>query len=87
MGFDAGHRGFCLELLATHNGIEGKAAENTLDGLLDSDYEIYPKAELNLPGLKAVLELRADMGYMKQPLPPVDKYLDLSYYNRAVEKF
>jgi ABC-type nitrate/sulfonate/bicarbonate transport system substrate-binding protein len=85
--FDTGHRGFCLELLATHNGIEGKAAEDTLDALLDWDYGIYPKAALNLPGLKAVLELRAEMGYMKQPLPPLDNYIDLSYYNRAVETF
>jgi ABC-type nitrate/sulfonate/bicarbonate transport system substrate-binding protein len=83
--FDIKNRASCLELLATHNGIEGKAAEKTLDALLDSDYGIYPKAELNLPGLKAVLELRAEMGYLKQPLPPIDKYIDLSYYNRAVE--
>ena len=83
--FDIKNRASCLELLAIHNGIEGKAAEETLDALLDSDYGIYPKAELNLPGLKAVLELRAEMGYLKQPLPPVDKYIDLSYYDRAIE--
>jgi len=40
---------------------------------------------LNLPGLKAVLELRSEMGFLKQPLPPVEKYIDLSYYNRAIE--
>ena len=83
--FDIKNRVFCLELLARHNGIEGKAAEETLDGLLDSDYGMYPKAELNLPGLNAVLELRVEMGYIEQSLPPVDKYIDLSYYNRAVE--
>ena len=83
--FDMKNRASCLQLLGTHNGIERKAAEETLDVLLDSDYGIYPKAELNLPGLKAVLELRAEMGYLKQPLPPVDKYVDLSYYNRAVK--
>jgi len=83
--FDIRNRASCLELLATHNGIEGKAAEETLDALLDSDYGMYPKAELNIPGLRAVLKLRAEMGYLKQPLPPAGKYLDLSYYNRAVE--
>ena len=83
--FDIKNRVSCLEILATHNGLEGKAAEETLDVLLDSDYGLYPKAELNLPGLKAVLELRAEMGYLKQPLAPAEKYIDLSYYNRAIE--
>jgi hypothetical protein len=49
------------------------------------DYGLYPKAELKLAGLKSVLELRAEMGFLKQPLPPVEKYIDLSYYNEAVE--
>jgi len=25
------------------------------------------------------------MGYLEQPLPPAQKYIDLSYYNRAIE--
>ena len=83
--FDIKNRASCLELLATHNALEGKAAEETLEALVDSDYGLYPKAELNLPGLSAVLELRAEMGYLKQPLPPVERYIDLSYYNVAVE--
>ena len=83
--FDVRNRASCLNLLATHNGLEGKAAEETLDALLDSEYGLYPKAELNLAGLKSVLELRAEMGFLKQPLPLAEKYIDLSYYNRAVE--
>ncbi|HEX6768377.1 MAG TPA: ABC transporter substrate-binding protein, partial [Candidatus Binatia bacterium] len=83
--FDIKNRESCLELLAKHNGLQGKTAAETLNSLLDSERGIYPKAELNLPGLKAVLELRAEMGFLKQPLPPVQKYIDLSYYDRAVE--
>jgi len=83
--FDIRNRDSCLDLLAAYNGLKGKAAEETLDALLDSDYGLYPKSELNLPGLKAVLDLRAEMGYLKQPLPPAEKYVDLSYYNRAIE--
>jgi len=61
--FDIRNRDSCLDLLAAYNGLKGKAAEETLDALLDSDYGLYPKSELNLPGLKAVLDLRAEMGY------------------------
>jgi ABC-type nitrate/sulfonate/bicarbonate transport system substrate-binding protein len=84
--FDNKNRASCLELLTKHNGLQGKAVEETLDALLDSDYGLYPKAELNLPGLKSVFELRAEMGFLKPPLPPVEKYIDLSYYDRAVRK-
>jgi len=82
--FEPKNRTQCLELLSKHSAIEGKPAEETLDALLDPAYGIYPKAELNLPGLAAVLELRAEMGYLKRPLPPVEKYFDLSYYKSAV---
>jgi len=81
--FDPKNRAQCIELLGKHNGIEGKSAEETLDALLDSAYGIYPKAELNLPGVAAVLELRAEMGYLEPPLPPAEKYVDLSFYQRA----
>jgi ABC-type nitrate/sulfonate/bicarbonate transport system substrate-binding protein len=83
--FDVKNRATCLQLLAAHNGLQGKTAEETLNAMLDLDYGLYPKAELNLAGLKSVLELRAEMGFLKQPLPPVEKYIDLSYYNEAVE--
>jgi ABC-type nitrate/sulfonate/bicarbonate transport system substrate-binding protein len=82
--FDPKNRVHCLEFLDKHNGIQGQAAEYTLDALLDPGYGIYPKAELNLPGVASVLELRAEMGYLQRPLPSVEKYIDLSYYERAV---
>ena len=83
--FNSANRASCLDILATHNGLAANAADETLDALLDSGYGLYPKAALNLPGLKSVLDLRAEMGYLKPPLPPVEKYVDLSYYKRAIE--
>jgi len=83
--FDIKNHASCLELLAKHNGLQEKAAEETLDALLDSRYGLYPIAELNIPGLKSVLELRMEMGYLKPPLPAVEKYLDLSYYGQLPE--
>lgn len=82
--FDPRNRQRCLDLLEKHNGIKGSSAEKTLDALLDPKDGIYPKAELNLPGITAALDLRAEMGYLKRPVPPVDKYVDLSYYRKAV---
>jgi ABC-type nitrate/sulfonate/bicarbonate transport system substrate-binding protein len=82
--FDIENRPTCLELLGKYNDLEGKAAEETLNALLDSDYGMYPNAAVNIAGLKSVIDLRAEMGFLKAPLPPVEKFIDLSYYERAV---
>jgi hypothetical protein len=33
-----------------------------------------------------VLELRAEMGFLNPPVPPVEKYIDLSYCDAAIER-
>jgi ABC-type nitrate/sulfonate/bicarbonate transport system substrate-binding protein len=81
--FDPKNRPEALQLLAQHSGIQAAAAENTLDALLDPDHGMYPAAELNVPGIESALELRAEMDFIKRPLPPVEKYFDLSYYRAA----
>ena len=82
--FDPRNRQSCLDLLAKHGEIKGSSVEETLDALLDPKHGIYPKAELNLLGIAAVLELRAEMDYLTPLVPPPGKYLDLSYYRKAV---
>jgi ABC-type nitrate/sulfonate/bicarbonate transport system substrate-binding protein len=82
--FDPKNRQACLDLLAAKGGIEGPAAERTLNALLDSTHGLYPKAELNVPGIAVALELRAEMGHLTTPVPPPEKYIDLSYYQKAL---
>lgn len=82
--FDPKNRKDCLDLLMKHNGINRSSAEDTLDALLDPRNGLHPKAELNLAGITAVLELRAEIGYLMPPVPPAQKYVDLSYYRQAV---
>jgi ABC-type nitrate/sulfonate/bicarbonate transport system substrate-binding protein len=81
--FNPSNRRACLDLLKKHSGLDEKRAENTLATLLEPDRGLYPDAKLNIPGLTAVLTLRAEMGYLQPPLPPAEKYIDLSYYRRA----
>jgi ABC-type nitrate/sulfonate/bicarbonate transport system substrate-binding protein len=82
--FYLNNRAACLKLLMKHNRIKRSSAEKTLDALLDSKNGLHPNAELNLPGVAAVLELRAEMGHLQRPLPSPEKYVDLSYYRKAV---
>lgn len=82
--FDPAKRGVCLDLLARHNDIHERAAERTLDFLLDPHHGLYPTAALNRAGVEAVLDLRADLGYLTRPIAAVEKYIDLSFYQAAM---
>jgi ABC-type nitrate/sulfonate/bicarbonate transport system substrate-binding protein len=82
--FDPKNRKDCLDLLMKHDGIKRSSAEDTLDALLDPKNGLHPEAELNLAGITAVAELRAEMGYLMRPVPPPEKYVDLSYYRRVI---
>lgn len=82
--FKRANRWACLALLARHNGLSGAAAERTLDGLLDPAHGLYPTAALNLAGVEAALKLRMELGYCSSPARPVEKYVDLSYYRKAL---
>lgn len=82
--FDPRHREHCLDLLVKHNGLTPTVARETLTALLDRRNGLYPEAKLNVPGIAAALDLRAEMGFLERPLPPVDKYIDTSYYQRAM---
>ena len=82
--FERRNRRACLDILARHNEIHALAAEHTLDALLDPEHGLYPKAAVNLSGVAAALDLRAELGYLARPVPPVQKYVDLSYYRKAL---
>jgi ABC-type nitrate/sulfonate/bicarbonate transport system substrate-binding protein len=82
--FDSRNRRSCLDILARHNEMDTLAAEHTLDGLLHPEHGLYPEAALNMSGVLAALELRAEMGYLARPIPSVEKYVDQSYYQKAV---
>ncbi len=82
--FKRQNRPVCLNILARHNGIDGPVAEKTLAALLDPEHGLYPKAALNTPGINAALEVRAAMGYLRRPIPPVEKYIDLAYHRKAL---
>ena len=82
--FEPRNRRACSKLLEKHHELDQARGERTLIAMLDPDSGLYPYAELNLPGISVALALREEMGYLKLPLPPVEKYIDLSYYQQAL---
>ena len=82
--FERPNRRACLDILARYNEIDGTAAEHTLDALLHPKHGLYANCVLNMSGVTAALELRAELGYLTHPIPPVEKYVDLSYHRTAL---
>jgi ABC-type nitrate/sulfonate/bicarbonate transport system substrate-binding protein len=82
--FDPANRDSCLRLLKQHMGLDEKRGAIALASILDPRHGLYPDAALNIPGVAAALELRAEMGYLAVPSPAVDRYIDPSYYRKAL---
>lgn len=45
-----------------------------------------PKAVIDVRGIEVVMQLRAEAGLLNTPLPPAEKYYNMKYYNRALQK-
>jgi hypothetical protein len=52
--------------------------------LLDPKQGFDPKAAIDLEGVRRVLTLRSEYGRPSKPLADPMKYLDLTYYDRAL---
>lgn len=61
-------------------------AEKTYGVLLAPRNGLLKKARIDLDGVKTVLKLRSEYGEPKKALTDPGKYVDLSYYRRAVGK-
>lgn len=83
--FAPGNREEGAALLARRAELPPDAARRTMEeSILDPRFGIIPDARLNTEGLATVIALRGEMGFLKPPLPGVDKYYDPRYFERAV---
>ena len=81
------HRAEMIRLLAGRFKLSPAVAEGTYQALMASGSGMTPDARLSMEGFKAVLALRAEIEGMWGGTPPApDKYLDLSYYERALRR-
>ncbi len=75
-----------VAILANRQKISPEVASRLLSQEMDPTTGIITKAAIDVKGLEAVLKLRWEMNLLKTAVPPVEKYYDLTYYNRAVQK-
>lgn len=83
--FDPANRADCVRLLMAQLKLSHSEAEKTYVLLLDPQIGYTPDARLSMEGFRATLALRAEIENKSAAPPPPDKYLDLSYYERAMK--
>lgn len=80
------HRVEMIALLTSSFKLSPLAAEGTYDALLKPGSGLAPEARFNLAGFNNVLAIRAEMeGMWGGTPPPADKYIDLSFFERAIQ--
>ncbi len=86
MTMDPANRAQVVSLIATRLKQDSKVAERTYQALMEPRFGLAPDAKFDMEGFKAVLALRAEIEGQWGGKPPApDKYLDLGYYERAME--
>src|SRR6266550_9082418 len=70
------------EFLTKEFGLQAQYASRGIDYYIKN--KVYPiNGDVTLNGLKVNIEVQAQDGIIKGPLPPPEKYLDLSYLRQA----
>ncbi len=73
----------CVAILMDKLKISREVAERTYRLLVDPIRGFTPDAQFDMDGFRNLLALRAEIEGGSAP-PPAEKYLDLSYYRRAI---
>jgi ABC-type nitrate/sulfonate/bicarbonate transport system substrate-binding protein len=76
-----------VKILAERFKLQPHVAERTWEMLADPKFGLAPDARFDLAGFKNVLALRAEIkGDWGGKPPAAERYIDLSYYERALKK-
>ena len=80
------NRAASIAILVDKLKLASKEAERTYELLMDPAFGFTPDAAFDREGFKNVLALRAEVERKTQAdVPPPERYVDLSYYERAME--
>lgn len=84
---DPANRAEMVKLLADRFKLTQAVAEGSYQALMTPGSGLAPDGRFDMAGFRTVLALRAEMEGMWGGVPPApDKYIDLSYYERALRQ-
>ena len=85
VAMDPSNRSAAVGMLAARLKLDPPIAERTYDALMVPGSGLAADGRLDMDGFRNVLALRAEIeGQWGGNPPPPEKYLDLSYYDRAL---
>ncbi len=80
---DPANRDAAIAHLAKDFALPREIAAPTYDVLADRSEGLYRDADIDVPGIQTVLDLRVENGLLKAPTPSPSKYYDTSYLRRS----
>ena len=83
---DPKNRTEAVAMLVSNLKLPPDIAERTYALLSEPNFGFAPDARLNLEGFRNMLALRAEVEQPGATLPPPERYLDLGYYERALQR-
>ena len=83
--YDENRRSEVIGIITGHTSMTPAIAGKTLDQMTSGTYGFTPRAALDADGVKLVLKLRNQYGSPAADLSNLEDFVDLSYYERALE--
>jgi ABC-type nitrate/sulfonate/bicarbonate transport system substrate-binding protein len=84
--YDPANRDEAVKILAGRVRISEAAARPSIEALTKGRAALARKGELDIEGVKNVIALREQFGQPQKKLGSVEKYIDLSYHQKALGK-
>jgi ABC-type nitrate/sulfonate/bicarbonate transport system substrate-binding protein len=81
---DPNNKEEALKILLTANDNSKSAAARMYEDAVNPTLGYTRGSRLDLEGIKTIIDLREAMGFMKPPLPPPSRYVDESFYKKAL---
>jgi ABC-type nitrate/sulfonate/bicarbonate transport system substrate-binding protein len=81
--YDPANRDAAIAVLMEHTKQDEKYTRLTYDLMVTQERVFPERCGVQTNGIQAVIDLLGDVGELSAPLPPPEKYVDTSYWQRA----
>ena len=81
--YEPANRGEAIALLVERLNTSEDLARQTYDLYIEHAQALPRAGELSIPGVRALLDIQSEIGNVPRPTPPIERYVDTGYLERA----
>jgi ABC-type nitrate/sulfonate/bicarbonate transport system substrate-binding protein len=81
--YDPANKEEAIRILADKLNTADEFARKTYETYMERSEALPRNGELNVAGMRTVMDVMAEIGNLPRPVPPLDRYADTSYLERA----